>query len=306
MPTARIPAVAGSFYPSDPEVLGCMVDCLLKDARSSAGDTPRSAGWAHVVPHAGYAYSGSTAAQAYSHIAAAACRGWSPARVLILGPTHRVAIEGVARSGASEFVTPLGPVEVDSEAEARLDSLPFVVTAPEVHELEHSIEVQIPFLQRVLPGVPIVPLAVGDASPEQVGAVIEAFAARGEPDEPGDPDEPSDSTLVLVSTDLSHYLPYEQAQEVDAVTLEAVRSLTLPVSPYQACGARPLNGLLHVARTRGSTAEVIAACNSADTAGERRRVVGYAAVVFTDGSPSHDRVHERAAERAGGRAGEEP
>lgn len=287
MSTARTPAVAGSFYPSDPEVLGCMVDCLLKDVperpagtpgtpdTSGSSDTVGGAEWAYVVPHAGYIYSGSTAAHVYSRLAEAGAAGRAPSRVLILGPTHRVAVDGVARSGASSFVTPLGEAEVDRAAEECLDALSFVVTAPRVHELEHSIEVQIPFLQRVLPGVPIVPLAVGDASPEQVDAVIDAITRY--------PGEQSGSTVVLVSSDLSHYLPYEQAQQVDAVTLDAVRSLTLPVSHYQACGAMPLNGLLHVARRRGLTADVLTACNSGDTAGDRRRVVGYAAVAMREG-----------------------
>ncbi|MDO5697159.1 MAG: AmmeMemoRadiSam system protein B [Dermatophilus congolensis] len=274
MRTVRSAAVAGSFYPAEPEVLGGMVDCLLRDVNSSQ---PSMRAWAYVVPHAGYVYSGSTAAHVYARIAAAAQVEGLPARVVILGPTHRVYVDGVARAGTTAFATPLGEAEVDTDAERRLDALPFVVTAPEVHELEHSIEVQVPFVQRVLPGVPIVPLAVGGAPPEQVAAVIETLV--GEPER--------GNTLVLVSSDLSHYLPYEEAQRVDAATLRAVCSVSdeaaVPfITHEQACGATPLNGLLAVAARRGLRPEVLAACNSGDTAGDGRRVVGYAAIALPE------------------------
>lgn len=284
MRTVRTAAVAGGFYPAEADVLRCMVDCLLRDVNSSSAPLPSSSSralsptWAYVVPHAGYVYSGATAAHVYARIADTVRDQGLPDRVVILGPTHRVYVDGVALCGAEAFATPLGEVDVDTGAEARLDALPFVVTAPDVHELEHAIEVQVPFVQQVLPGVPIVPLAVGGAAPEQVAAVIDALVG-----------EPSDAaTLVLVSSDLSHYLPYEQARQVDEATLRAVCSTSeggaVPVITHdQACGATPLNGLLAVAARRGLQPEVLAACNSGDTAGDRRRVVGYAAIALPEG-----------------------
>ncbi len=271
MDAVRRPAVAGTFYPGTADVLAGMVDCLL---RAAAADQPPQPGgtctWAYQVPHAGYVYSGPVAARAYGEIAAAAGAGTTRfGRVVILGPAHRVAVDGIATSGAGAFGTPLGRAEVDLEAQSALDALPFVTEAPEVHRDEHAIEVQLPFLQRVLPGVPVVPLAVGRATPEQVSAVIEALA-------------PDPSTLVLVSSDLSHYLPYHRARAVDEAALARISALDVPVTHEQACGATPLNGLLHLARKRGLRPHVLCACNSGDTAGERRRVVGYAAVAFRD------------------------
>ena len=252
--TVRPPAVAGQFYPVQPERLQRMISELL-DA-TSAEPVP-AAGF--VVPHAGYVYSGSTAAHSYAALALN-----PPARILLIGPTHRVYVEGLALSGADGFATPLGVVESDPELVAALSESASVSVRPDVHADEHSLEVQLPFLQVVVPGVPVVPVAVGAADPTSVADVIEI--ALGLP-----------GTLLLVSTDLSHYHPYDEAAVLDADTIERITALDRAIPPDRACGAYPLNGALVAAQRHSWTPELLSACSSGDTAGTRDGVVGYAA-----------------------------
>jgi len=262
-PVVREAAVAGQFYPGDPEVLRATVDRLLADAPSPPEDAPVPR--AVIVPHAGYVYSGSTAAMAYARVA----RGRdSIRRVVVIGPTHRVPVRGVALPGADGFHTPLGVLPVaEAWAEERLAGVPAACVFADTHRWEHSVEVQLPFLQRVLGDIEIVPLLAGDATGEEVADVLDALWGGPE-------------TLVVISSDLSHYLPYEEARRVDAGTIAQISALDGPLDHLQACGATPINGLLVAARRHGLRPTLLGACSSGDTAGDRSRVVGYSAFAF--------------------------
>lgn len=255
----RPPAVAGTFYPADPETLRSLVESLLAEARERVGSEP--AARFVVAPHAGYVYSGPIAASAFSRLP----RGLR--RIVVLGPAHRVPVRGVALSGADAFATPLGEVAVCPAATRAISSLPQVVTAPAAHAQEHSLEVELPFLQVTHEGAAVLPLVVGDAEPGEVAEVIDAALL-------------DDATGVVVSSDLSHYLPYEVAREVDEETANQVLRLEPLVSYDRACGAGPLNGLLLWARRRGLCGELLDLRSSGDTSSERRQVVGYGAFAF--------------------------
>jgi AmmeMemoRadiSam system protein B len=268
MLTVRPAAVAGMFYPGAPHALEASVRALLAAApRPAAAD----AAWpkALIVPHAGYVYSGPIAASAYVRLLPARSR---IRRVVLLGPVHRVPIRGVALPGADSFVTPLGTVDVDSACAARLRALPQVCESEAAHSLEHSLEVQLPFLQTVLDAFTLVPLAVGDASAAEVAEVIEEVWGGPE-------------TLIVVSSDLSHYHRYEQAVEIDRSTADDILALAETLDHEQACGATPINGLALCARRHGLEAELIDLRNSGDTAGDKSRVVGYAAFAFARKEP---------------------
>lgn len=258
----RPPAVAGYFYPSDPIELREMVGGLLTTASANA---LRSDPKALVVPHAGYVYSGSIAARAYAQL--------TPRRairkVVLIGPSHRVYLSGAALPGASAFATPLGEIEIDAGVKERLLAMPEVIESDSPHELEHSLEVQLPFLQIVLGEFTLVPIVLGQARPSHVAAVLAATW--------GD-----DETLVLASSDLSHYLSYREAQHADARTSADILSKQSTLTGEQACGAVALNGLLEFARERGLNIREIARCNSGDTAGDKTRVVGYGAYELHD------------------------
>lgn len=259
----RAAAVAGSFYPRDAETLRRDIEALFKK-------TPKMKVLpglvkAMIVPHAGYIYSGPIAAAAYAQLVP--CRDRIE-RVVVLGPTHRLPVSGLALPGVQAFETPLGRIPVDSDAVHFLKPLRQVSTSPAVHELEHSIEVQLPFLQQVLSDFRLVPLAVGDASAKAVAEVIEALWGGPE-------------TLFVVSSDLSHYLPYDLAQKIDQQTCASIAELQQLQSHEQACGATPVNGLLLAARNHRLRAHLLDLRNSGDTAGDRGRVVGYAAFAFT-------------------------
>jgi MEMO1 family protein len=256
----RPPAVAGMFYPGAAATLRATVDELLATAPAVAMAQPK----AIIAPHAGYIYSGPTAARIYATLAP--CRQ-SIRRVILLGPTHRVAVHGLALPTVSAFATPLGNVPLDTAAMAQLDALPQVRRNDAAHALEHSLEVHLPFLQRALDDFTLLPLAVGHAEPEAVAEVLDQLWG-------------GDETLIVISSDLSHFLPYATAQQVDSNTCRHILQLDTHIHPEQACGAYPINGLLLAARRRGLQAELVDLCNSGDTAGDRERVVGYAAFAF--------------------------
>lgn len=258
MSAPRPPAVAGTFYPGEPQALRQTIASLNDAADHPVGPPPRAV----VAPHAGYVYSGAVAARAYRELAA---RRATITRVIVLGPAHRLPVRGIGTSGARGFVTPLGEVPVDHAASAALEALPGIARADAAHAPEHSIEVQLPFLQCALDAFAVLPLLVGDATPEAVRDAIAPFW-----------DDPA--SIIVVSTDLSHYLDYDAAVRRDALTDAAIRRCTpQDIGPEDACGCRPLGGALLLARERRATVRRLALCNSGDTAGPRDRVVGYAA-----------------------------
>lgn len=260
----RPAAVAGTFYPaSEPELRVTVEQCFAASVAPPGGArSPR----AIVVPHAGLQYSGPIAASAYSRLAA---RRDTIRRVVLLGPSHRVSFSGVATSTAEVWETPLGSVSIDRPFVERLESLDGVVALDAAHAGEHSLEVQLPFLQTVLSEFALVPLVVGSAGDDVVAAVIEAGCS-------------DDDTLVVVSTDLSHYHPYADAVRIDLQTAAAVLACRSDrLGSAQACGARPLRGLLDVARAHQMDVEQLDLRNSGDTAGDRERVVGYGAFALT-------------------------
>lgn len=258
----RPPAVAGAFYPDDPRELASAVREHLAAASVPAGEpVPRAV----IAPHAGYVYSGPVAASAYARLAPARGR---IRRVVLLGPSHRVPLSGVAAPSADAFETPLGLVPVDREAVERLRALPQVEVRDDAHRLEHSLEVHLPFLQEVLGEFLLVPLVVGEATPEEVAEVIEALW-----DEAG--------TVVVVSSDLSHYYDYATARRMDAATSRAIESLRPEaIGPEDACGRHPVRGLLLAARRRGLSCRTVDLRSSGDTAGGRDEVVGYGSYVL--------------------------
>ncbi len=260
MASVRPPAVAGMFYPEESRDLDAAVGKYLA-ATQAAGPAPK----ALIAPHAGYIYSGPIAASVYARLAAARD---AIDQVVLLGPAHRVPFRGLAASAATAFATPLGTVPVDVAAVERILALPQVVVHDEAHRLEHSLEVQLPFLQRVLGDFTLVPLVVGDASADEVAEVIETLWGGAE-------------TVIVVSSDLSHYLDYDSARRLDALTCRAIEDLRPDdIGPEQACGRVPIQGLLNVIRARGMRAATVGMCNSGDTAGPRDRVVGYGAWTF--------------------------
>jgi AmmeMemoRadiSam system protein B/AmmeMemoRadiSam system protein A len=265
MSAVRSAAVAGMFYPGDPKALAADIDELLGGVELLAPrlDFPK----ALIVPHAGYIYSGTVAAHAYDELAAA--RG-AIRRVVLLGPVHRVAVRGLAVPGAESFATPLGRVRIDHEALRAVRDLPQVVASDRAHALEHSLEVQLPFLQKQLGDFALAPFAVGDASVEEVAAVIERLWGGPE-------------TLLVISSDLSHYRAYDAARALDGATVARIAARSIDLNHEEACGATPLNGFLAVARRRELPLRLLAACNSGDTAGGRDRVVGYSAFAGYEG-----------------------
>jgi AmmeMemoRadiSam system protein B len=269
MASLRPAAVAGSFYPGDATLLGSTVDALLAAAQPAVAGAARkgTVPKAIIAPHAGYVYSGPIAASIYALLAPARAR---ITRVVLLGPAHRVAIHGMALPGVEAFATPLGKIGIDVENVKKLMALPYVGANAEAHRLEHSLEVHLPFLQKVFDQFTLTPLAVGRASAEQIAAAIDLLWGGNE-------------TLIVVSSDMSHYLPYADAQATDRATAQAIVDLRTDIHPHQACGAAPVIGLNLLARQRGLTSELIDLRNSGDTAGDRRSgVVGYAAFEFAE------------------------
>jgi AmmeMemoRadiSam system protein B/AmmeMemoRadiSam system protein A len=259
------PAVAGSFYPGAAAELTDTVAALLDAVQEYGGPAPK----ALIVPHAGYIYSGPTAAAGYARL-----KAWSDCyeRVILVGPCHQVPVRGLAASGADAFRTPLGDVPVDTEAIAALD-LPVVEAA---HRYEHSLEVHLPFLQRVLRSFSLLPFSVGDATADEVAEVLEQVWG-------------GDETLIVVSSDLSHYHDYETARRLDRATTSAIESLDPGgLDGESACGRVPVRGLLVCARRRGLEVETVDVRNSGDTAGGRDQVVGYGSWIFRASSSQRE------------------
>lgn len=259
----RAPAVAGLFYPGSAEELAAEVDAALEAAHAPEmrpGTRPKAV----IAPHAGYRYSAPIAASAYRAFDALS---QEIERVVILGPSHRYPIDAVSVSGADEFATPLGSVPVDTRARDVLAELDCVDVDDAAHVAEHSIEVHVPFVQRVFPAAAIVPLAVGRASPADVARVLDAVWD-------------GDTTVVVVSSDLSHYHDHDTAARLDAETAAKIEAgLYDEIDTYDACGAAPVRGLLYKISGGSLHVDCVDLRNSGDTAGSPDRVVGYGAFV---------------------------
>ena len=260
MTVIRQPAVAGQFYSGNAGDLRTAVSALLDEVPDRDASAPK----AMIVPHAGYIYSGPIAAQAYALL-----RPYRKQykRVVLLGPCHRVPVRGLALSAADAFRTPFGDVALDKSAIAALD-LPGVTVFDAAHQQEHSLEVHLPFLQAVLDVFEVVPIVVGDAAPQLVAQVLDVLWGGPE-------------TLIVVSSDLSHYRSYDDAREIDAVTSRAIESFDEKrINHDMACGATPVSGLLVAAKRHGLHVTRLDLRNSGDTAGDRDFVVGYGAWTF--------------------------
>ncbi len=260
MVSIRQPAFAGSFYPANPEELrNTLADLLIE--YPPAQHTPK----AIIAPHAGYVYSGPTAAAIYARLQPAR---QSIERVVLLGPSHRIGFKGLAASSADYFSSPLGNVAVDKQALSLITDLPFVGILDQAHKQEHSLEVQIPFLQEILDEFSLIPIVAGDASAAQVAQLLDRLWGGPE-------------TIIVVSSDLSHFHDYDTARLMDGKTSKAIESLKWEDIDYDcACGRIPVNGLLYTARSRKLTATTVDLRNSGDTAGSKDRVVGYGAYAF--------------------------
>ena len=267
--SVRPAAVAGSFYPAAAPELRAMVRELLERHAPAAGSRPAPCPKALIVPHAGYVYSGDTAAQTYARL--------FPyreiiRRVVLLGPAHRVPTLGLAMSAATHFASPLGNVCLDLDWQARLQGMDCTSCFDATHEQEHSLEVHLPFLQVMLPSFRLVPLVVGDADAGQVAEVLSRLWGGAE-------------TLIVISSDLSHYHDYATANRIDSRTCEMIERFEYQgLGGEQACGCRPLSGLLSLAKGRKMRIEQVRRCNSGDTAGDRQRVVGYGGFVLWEDS----------------------
>jgi len=262
--SARPAAVAGVFYPADAMELADTVEGYIEQAPAGDGPVPK----AIIAPHAGYVYSGPTAAAAYRRLLPARD---TIRRVVLVGPSHRVPLMGLATCDWESYATPLGEIPIDRDAVGDIAGLPQVQVLDAAHRLEHSLEVHLPFLQCVLNDFQLVPIVAGNASGREVGEVLDRLWGGPE-------------TLIVISSDLSHYLDYDSARAADRETTAAIASISAtPIEPEQACGCIGINGLLHVARHRGLHCDVLDLRNSGDTAGPRERVVGYGAYgFFTD------------------------
>lgn len=259
----RQPAVAGLFYPGDADELRRDVHAYVNQASVTTTVTPK----ALIVPHAGYMYSGPVAGKAYRNLTAL---GDKVERVVLLGPAHRVGFQGLALSETEFFLTPLGDVPIDHSFDQTLLQLPFVKTWETPHVSEHSLEVQLPFLQEILGHFKLIPIVVGEARPEDVGQVLSTLW-----------DGPK--TLFIISSDLSHYHDYDTAQKRDKKTAQAIENLKPEDLHHDdACGRNPIRGLLNIAKQRGLNVTTLDLRNSGDTAGAKDQVVGYGAWSFTE------------------------
>lgn len=256
--TIRTPAVAGSFYPADHEQLRNMIKGFLNQIEIVEDILPK----AIIVPHAGYIYSGAIAACAYARLLTART---TICKVVLLGPSHRLPFTGLAASSASHFATPLGTIPLDTATIKKLSSLPQVIMLDKAHTYEHSLEVQLPFLQEIFEDFSLIPLLTGDINPQQVAEVLETVWG-------------GDETIVVISSDLSHYHDYKTARQLDQLTSKAIENLRFEeIRPEHACGCNSIKGLLYFAKQHHLHAKTIDLRNSGDTAGPRHQVVGYGA-----------------------------
>ena len=256
----RPAVVSGSFYPKDPQQLRGLIDRFL-----SAAQKTRHSPKALIAPHAGYVYSGPVAARAYVSLEN---RKAPVERVVLVGPSHRVAFNGLALCGASYYSTPLGRIPIDVEAQKLLMNLQGVIISDEAHAYEHSLEVHLPFLQRILGEFKLIPLVAGNAPANQVAELVDCLWG-------------GDETLIVISTDLSHYHDYATACRLDSATSHAIEACAWRELDFEsACGRVPLSGLLYSAKARNMSAITLDLRNSGDTAGSRDRVVGYGAYLL--------------------------
>lgn len=260
---SRPPAVAGQFYPADPNQLADMMQDMFAQAKPASPSRVK----ALIAPHAGFIYSGPVAASAYHSLVQQADQ---IKRVILLGPSHRVGFHGLATTSAASYRMPFGEIPIDHLAISSIQGLPQVVELDQAHESEHSLEVQLPFLQTVLNDFTLVPLVVGDCPANQVAEVLEVIWGGSE-------------TLIVISSDLSHYNSYEMARKQDQNTSKAILKLTPEAIQYDdACGRNPVSGLLLAAKQHHLHASLVDLRNSGDTAGPRNRVVGYGAYLFSE------------------------
>ena len=266
----RAAAVAGSFYPAEPVELSHMVQNYLASAKTEA-PAPK----AMIVPHAGYIYSGQTAATAYARLHSVRD---TIKRVVLLGPAHRVAVQGLATVSTEAFETPLGSVPVDQQAVKQALALPQVSESDIAHLQEHSLEVHLPFLQTCLKNFTLVPFVVGDTNESEVAEVLELLWG-------------GDETLIVISSDLSHFHDYATARAMDKKTSQSIENLQLEAIGYEdACGRNPIKGLLQLARQHHYSVHMVDLKNSGDTAGTKDRVVGYGAYVLNTESKNSNNV----------------
>ena len=258
----RHAAVAGMFYPSEPSELNAIVHALFQSAETESSIDTSRCPKAIIAPHAGYIYSGPTAAMAYQCLQN--CRDQYH-RVVLLGPSHRVAFNGMALSSADQYETPLGTIPLDTETIRALEDVDFVAINNQAHQDEHSLEVHLPFLQSTLNEFSLVPIVVGDIDPAKVAKILERF-------------ENDPHTLIVISTDLSHFREYNIAKQRDQDTSNAILNYDYNAIGYHdACGRNPVNGALYWAQQHHHPIKLIDLRNSGDTAGDKDRVVGYAA-----------------------------
>jgi MEMO1 family protein len=289
----RAPAVAGLFYPGEAATLSKTLDGML--AKAPEHYIPRLK--ALVCPHAGYEYSGQTAAAAYKLLV-----GLDVQTVVVMGPSHYAAFQGACIPNADAYKTPLGLVPISEKAKALASVPPFVLeprcmvqrpgwwrqapkAAPEAGQdtpetWEHSVEVQVPFLQRVLKNFKILPVVIGEADPAQVAKALA--------------DRIDDKTIVVASTDLSHYHTYQEAKGLDDRCVKVICNLDIDaMAKQEACGQAPILAVLHLARQKGWKAQLLDYRNSGDVTGEKDRVVGYTAVAFYAPAPENLSAAER-------------
>ncbi len=273
MTSIREPAVAGQFYPADKVELQQMVAACLAQVKA-VQPVPK----AIIAPHAGFIYSGPIAATAYACLRAVSDK---IKKVVLLGPAHTVGFHGLAVSSADKFHTPLGDVVIDRELQAKALSFPQVQEFDDAHTREHSLEVQLPFLQTLLDDFIVLPIVVGNAIPAKVSEVLEALWG-------------GDETLIVISSDLSHYHDYQTAQRMDKATSAAIQQLNYQALGFEsACGRNPIKGLLHLAQKKGLQARILDLRNSGDTAGPKDRVVGYGAYHFMEGGVNTKRYGQQ-------------
>lgn len=262
--SVRQPAVAGLFYPGDRAELAATVRAYLDLGSALIGARETEPPKAIIAPHAGYDYSGPIAGSAFATWGE---RSQEVARVILLGPAHRVPLRGLGLPDSSRMATPLGEISIDAELAERALAFASVERHGPAHRDEHSLEVELPFLQLLFGEITVLPLVVGDAGAVEIADVLSALWGGEE-------------TRIVISSDLSHYLPYDEARVADRATADKILSGEAALGPYDACGAYSVNGLLAATVARGLRCEVLDLRNSGDTAGDRRRVVGYGAFAF--------------------------